>query len=64
MLGRYEEAATLLIASYPIVRDKKGAKSRNTRDILARLVDLYPAWGRPEKAAEYRELLVEAGGAP
>ena len=28
-----------------------------TRYALERLVELYDAWDRPEKAAEYRELL-------
>jgi serine/threonine protein kinase/tetratricopeptide (TPR) repeat protein len=63
-LGRHEEAEQLLIASYPIIRDKKGARSRYSRVTLARLVALYEAWGRREKAAEYRDLLVAAGGAP
>jgi serine/threonine-protein kinase len=62
-LGRYEEAEPLLVACYPIIRGKKGAGSRQARETLARLVALYESWGRLEKAAEYRELLVAAGGA-
>jgi serine/threonine-protein kinase len=62
--GRHEEAEPLLSKSYPIVRDKTGVKSPYTRAVLARIVDLYEAWSRPEKAAEYRELLTAAGGPP
>ncbi|MCP3961225.1 MAG: tetratricopeptide repeat protein [bacterium] len=61
-LGRYDEAEPPLVASYPVVRDSTGERSPYTRDALERLVVLYDAWGKSEKAAEYRALWVEAGG--
>ncbi|MCP4659462.1 MAG: tetratricopeptide repeat protein [bacterium] len=59
---RYAEAETLLVRSYPIVRDRTSEESIYTRDVLERLVILYQAWGKPDKAAEYRPLWVAAGG--
>ncbi len=61
-LGRYEEAEALLLASYPIVREKTDAGTTYTRDLLARIVVLYESWGKPEQAAEYRTLWLAAGG--
>ncbi len=60
--GRYREAEPQLVASYPVVRDAKGERSLYAREALERLVTLYDAWGRPEKAAEYRALWIAAGG--
>ncbi len=54
--GRFEEAEPLLTASYPTIRDEKGADSRYTHDAADRIVELYQAWGRPEKASEYVSL--------
>ena len=62
-LGRYREAETLLLASYPIVAEVKGSGSPYARDVLKRLVDLYDAWAKPEKTAEYRRRWIAAGGA-
>ncbi len=61
-LGHYEAAEPLLVASYPAVRKKKGERSPEARDALERLAAFYEAWGKPEKAAEYRELWGLAGG--
>ncbi|MCP4662024.1 MAG: tetratricopeptide repeat protein, partial [bacterium] len=63
-LGRCAEAEPLLLRSYPIVRDRTGERSVHTRIVLGRLVTLYEAWGKTEKAAEYRALLDAAGGPP
>jgi tetratricopeptide (TPR) repeat protein len=49
-LERFEEAEAVLLDAYN--GDKEPA--------LEALIDLYDAWGKPEKAAEYRELLQEA----
>ena len=56
-LGRYAEAEPLLLNAYPILQEQRGEHSACTRDTLRRLVTLYDAWGKPEKAAEYRALL-------
>jgi len=58
-LRRYEEAEALLIKSYPVIADKRGADDPFTRDSLARLVKLYESWGREEQAAEFRAKLVQ-----
>ena len=55
-LGRFEEAESLLVSSYPIVRDATGESSVDTRAILNRLVTLYEVWGRGERASIYRAL--------
>ncbi|MFQ5413764.1 MAG: tetratricopeptide repeat protein [Phycisphaerae bacterium] len=62
MLGRFDEAEPLLIESYPIIREARGDRPP-TPDALKRIVRLYDAWGKPDKAAEYRALL-EALTAP
>ena len=60
-LERYDEAESLLVVSHSVLRDRTGERSPYTRDALKRLVVLYEAWGKSERAAEYRAL-VEAGG--
>lgn len=52
-LERYEEAEPLLLDSYPVIRDKRGAEDRLAKRARQRIVDLYEAWGRPEAAAAY-----------
>ena len=51
---RYREAEPLLVESYPIIKAKTGERSRETRKALKRVLALYEAWGKPEKAARYR----------
>jgi tetratricopeptide (TPR) repeat protein len=53
-LARYDEAETLLVDAYRVLKDVPGAQGREARATLPRLVALYEAWGRPEKAASYR----------
>jgi hypothetical protein len=55
-LGRYDEAEPLLLESYPNLRPLPDA---DTRETLRYLVKLYDAWGKPEKAAEWRAKLRE-----
>ncbi len=55
--GRFGEAEPLLIASYPVIRDRRGAKALETVNALERIIAFYEASGQPEKAAEYRALL-------
>ncbi len=56
-LGRYEEAEPILMASYRSLKTQQGDGSPYVRKTLERLVDLYEAWGRPDRAAEYRSAL-------
>ncbi|HEU4629270.1 MAG TPA: serine/threonine-protein kinase [Gemmatimonadaceae bacterium] len=59
---RYAEAEPLLLESY--VAHARGSAARRpvARQAAAALVALYEAWGRPERAAEYRARSA-AGGA-
>lgn len=57
--GRYEEAEDLLLGSYPVIKRQFSEEHRRTQAVLKKIVELYEAWNKPEKAAEYREMLVE-----
>jgi hypothetical protein len=61
-VGRYERAEELLLAAYPVLRQVMGEQNMRTELAVRRLVKLYEAWGKPEKAAEYRALLAELEG--
>jgi Flp pilus assembly protein TadD len=51
--SRFAEAEPLLLSSYPRLKaDSEGA--RYAPAALQRIVDLYTAWGRPERAAAFR----------
>jgi serine/threonine-protein kinase len=56
-LKHYAEAEPLLLAARRDLDIAPGPQSPEARATLARLVSLYVAWGRPDKAAEYRALL-------
>jgi serine/threonine protein kinase/tetratricopeptide (TPR) repeat protein len=53
---RYDEAESLLLGSYPILKAKANPSARAKG--FQRIVRLYQALGKPDKAAEYRALLV------
>jgi tetratricopeptide (TPR) repeat protein len=53
---RYDEAERRLLEAYRIIRDSPSAEAY-AEDALERIVFLYQAWGKPEKAEEYRALL-------
>ena len=57
---RFQEAEDLLVSSYAQLLRMEGPAATFTQEARQRLVDLYEAWGKPEKAAPYRE----AGDAP
>src|SRR5690606_13784597 len=52
--GRFGEAEPLLLDSHAQFLAGFGPDNGNTRRAARRLVELYEAWGRPERAAEYR----------
>jgi tetratricopeptide (TPR) repeat protein len=52
--GRYPEAQTLLLRSYEGLRASRGDAHAGTVEARQRLVSLYAAWGKPEKAREWR----------
>ena len=56
-LARFADAEPHLLRAFALLRvtpDPEGLETREARDNLARLVALYEAWGRPERAAPYR----------
>jgi eukaryotic-like serine/threonine-protein kinase len=52
--GRFEEAEPLLTGSYPLLAKDSGDGAKQAPEALKRIVDLYAAWGKPERAAAYR----------
>jgi serine/threonine-protein kinase len=57
--GRFEEAEPHLISGYEGQLATRGERYSGTRAALGRLVDLYRAWGKPEREATYRALAVD-----
>ena len=55
--GRFTEAEPLLLGSYPLLKAEPGDGARYAPAALQRIVDLYAAWGRPDRAAAWRVLL-------
>jgi serine/threonine-protein kinase len=53
-LGRYEEAEKLLLASYGVLHEDKGAAHVYVVNSSRWLAKLYQAMGQPAKAARYR----------
>jgi len=53
-LQRYDEAEPLLLASYQTLKSKRGEEDRIFQQTQKRLVKLYEAWGKPEKASSFR----------
>ena len=54
--GRYEEAEPLLVESLPIIHDRWGKQQKHTLKALDRIVSLYEAWDKPQKAAQFRAI--------
>ncbi len=53
-LGQFAEAEPLLVSSYETLEAARGRQFPETADALRRIIDLYTAWGQPDKAAEYQ----------
>ncbi len=53
---RFEEAESLLLASYTRIGEAKGDGDRTTREALDRIVRLYERWDKPERAAPFKAL--------
>jgi serine/threonine protein kinase/Flp pilus assembly protein TadD len=56
-LELYEQADANLLAAQKVLEANLGTEHTRTRRNVRRLVELYEAWGKPDKAAEYRTLL-------
>jgi non-specific serine/threonine protein kinase/serine/threonine-protein kinase len=53
-LGRYAEAEVELLEAHDILSAAFGADQDRTQKAVRALVDLYEAWGKPDKAEEWR----------
>ncbi|MHC4088889.1 MAG: tetratricopeptide repeat protein [Planctomycetota bacterium] len=56
-LGRFGEAEPLLLQSYPIIEAKWEGSDEHTHRALQRIIELYTAWPRPDRAAAWRAKL-------
>lgn len=45
------------MGSYTVLKAARGEQAKQTREALAHLIQLYEAWNKPAKLAEYRLLL-------
>ena len=61
-LEDYTEAERCLVLAYDAFLEDYGPDDPDVLDFAGSLADLYAAWGRPEPAAEYRE--IASGQAP
>jgi hypothetical protein len=53
LIADHRYAEPLQLESYPIIRSSFGDAHNRTLVALRRIVNLYNAWGRPQKAASY-----------
>lgn len=58
----FQEAEPLLVESYKRLAQDKGEGAKLVAEVLKRIVDLYVAWGRPDRAAPYQALLTGPRG--
>jgi non-specific serine/threonine protein kinase/serine/threonine-protein kinase len=57
---RYDEAEARLLAAHQSALSAFGSSNSKTQRIIKLgLIELYEAWGKPEKAAEYRAMLAK-----
>ena len=56
-LERFEDAEAALLEAHEILATTRGPEFERTINAAESLVELYDAWGKPEKAAEWRAKL-------
>ncbi len=56
-LGRYEEAQGILLDSFALLNDANPGDPSLVRQTAERLVRLYEAWEKPDRATPYHELI-------
>ncbi len=56
-LKHYDEAEKELLPAYAGLKTARGAEDALTRNAVSHLIALYEAWGKPDQAAPYRNLL-------
>lgn len=59
--GRYAEGETLLLKALSIQKGTLGQEHPTLTETIKSLVALYDAWGKPERAAAYRDTLAALG---
>ena len=60
MADRYAEAEPLFIERISMLEAELGEGHPYTLRVVGRLVEFYDAWGKPDKAAEWRAKLAES----
>ncbi len=58
-LQRFDDAESTLLEAHGILQTALGDEHEHTKRVVGYLADLYDAWGKPEKAAEWRAKLAE-----
>jgi serine/threonine protein kinase/tetratricopeptide (TPR) repeat protein len=61
-MRRYREAEKKLLEAHGMLKALLGEQHERTRQTAERLVQLYRAWGKPDKAAEYEALNAKPAG--
>jgi hypothetical protein len=61
-MKRYREAEEKLLEAHVMLKALLGEQHDRTKTNADRLGQLYKAWGRPEKAAEYEALKARPAG--
>ncbi len=56
-LQRFDDAESALLEAHGTLQTALGDEHLHTRRVVDYLADLYDAWGKPEKAAEWRAKL-------
>lgn len=53
--GRFEEAESYLLDSYNALESKRGRSHPEVTAARQRIIEMYRAWGKPEKAADFEQ---------
>ena len=63
-LERFDDAESALLEAHGILQTALGDEHGQTKRVVGYLADLYDAWGKPQKAAEWRAKLAETEEGP
>ncbi len=58
-LERFDDAESALLEAHGILQTALGDEHEQTKRVVGYLADLYDAWGKPDKAADWRAKLAE-----
>ncbi len=58
-LERFDDGESVLLEAHGILQAALGDEHGQTKRVVGYLADLYDAWGKPDKAAEWRAKLAE-----